>query len=147
MMKNNITYPNTSNRILNRIVKEYLELRLHEFESVLNELEKRETSYFYNTYEFHQFSNLSSLNLFLYYGYKEEQMLRECVSFHLLNNSPIRFENLIALDEIKYLVGDNIDYNNFYITEEGIYFLSIVDDQIKRYFIEYNPIKIKNSLI
>lgn len=145
MMKSNIIYPSTSNNVLNKIVKEYLELRHHEFNTILEKYENKEKGHFYNDYQFHQFSKVSSINLFLYYGYKENQIFLECISFHLLNNSPIRIDDLISLESIKNFLNNinECDYNNFYLSEYGIHFISILKNKIIENFIEYKYINFK----
>lgn len=146
MMKSNITYPSTSNNILNKIAKEYLELRYHEYNAILEECENKEKSYFSSDYQFHQFSKVSSINLFLHYCYKENQAATECISFHLLNNSLIEIEDLVSLNDIKAIIGENLDYNNFYLSEYGIHFINIDESEVKEKIIEYKYINFKINL-
>lgn len=146
MIENNITYPSTFNDGLNKIVKEYLELRYHEFNNVIVQIHNENQGHFSSEYQFHQFNNLSSINLFITYGYQKEQNIKECVSFHSLNDFLISIDDLIFPKEIKKLLDNNIenlDYNNFYLSKDGIHFIYIMENKSIEKLIKYENLNFK----
>lgn len=142
----NAVFPNTNVAVLNKVAKEYIELRIHEFNHVIMQIEDKEKCLFYNEYQFHQYHNLSSLNLIFCYRYKKNKIIKECVSFHVLNDLFITIDDLVFLDDIKLLIDCNLDYNNFYMSKEGLNFIYIVDNQEKEKLIKHKHINYKKII-
>ncbi len=136
MMNINIAYPQTNVDLLDQIAKEYLEIRLHEFYNIINSTNKCLQCSFYNEYKIHEYHGLISLNLIISTTYKDTLENKDCVSFHIIDNKLIRIEDLIKIEDIKIPNIDTLDYNNFYLTEEGLKFIYIVDNQEKEILLE-----------
>lgn len=139
MNKINVNYPDTENNVLNKIAKEYLDLRIHEFKEITSKLDNSE-SFITNDILFHKYHNISSLNIEINTSYHQE-LKREFVSFHTHDNNLITIEDIIDFNDYLESKINLLDANNFYLSEYGIIFLSFKNNQIIKTLIPYDKIK------
>lgn len=140
MNKINLTLPQTNIEKLDQVAKDYLELRRHEFTNIVEKMSKEE-SYFYNEFKFHQYNNLSSLNLIIHSSLNSIE--KEYVSFHYLNDTLVTIDDLFVIDDnLKKIITSSlnnpsiaINFNNFYLTEAGLNFIYLDENREKELFI------------
>ncbi|MCH5166352.1 MAG: hypothetical protein J1F35_00530 [Erysipelotrichales bacterium] len=137
-----IDVPKTENETVNKLINSYLELKKHEFTSIINKLSYNEYS-FKNIYEEHNYLNYKDLHIILYYNYGY-RLIREDKFFHTLDDKLIdinHFTNDItslktSLKESlnmslkEYKINESmIDYSinfsldNFLVFDDGLEFI------------------------